>query len=102
MNLLLEFLFIVSIKKKKKSGKRETKHLSTDADSSTDTEKISGKKMGGNFTPKRFFFFKIYLRPFLSNTVSQGFRKSKKLGHWTSGRGGQKTFNQSDQMKKNQ
>ena len=31
------------------------------------------------------------LTPLLSITFSQGFRKSKKLGHWTSGSGGKKT-----------
>ena len=30
----------------------------------------------------------------------QGFRKSKKFGHWTAGSGGKKTFKRSEQMKK--
>ena len=40
------------------------------------------------------------LRPFLSITFCQGFRISIKLGHWTSGSGGKKTFKRSEQMKK--
>ena len=42
-----------------------------------------------------------YLRPLLFVTFPQGFRKSKKFGHWTSGSGGKKTFKRSEQMKKN-
>ena len=37
------------------------------------------------------------LRPLLSITFPQGFRISKKLGHWTSGSGGKKTGKQSEQ-----
>ena len=40
------------------------------------------------------------LRPLLSNTFPQKFRKSTKFGHWTLGSGGKKIFNQSVQMKK--
>ena len=40
------------------------------------------------------------LRPLLSITFPQGFWKSKKFGHWTSGNGGEKTFKRSEQMKK--
>ena len=36
------------------------------------------------------------LRTFLSITFPQGFRKSKKFGHWTSGSGGKKTINRSE------
>ena len=51
-------------------------------------------------------FYSLYeqkfptLRPHCSITFSQGFQISKKLGHWTSGSGGKKTFNRSEQMKK--
>ena len=34
----------------------------------------------------------LNLRPLLSITFPQGFQKSKKFGHWTSGSGGKKTF----------
>ena len=37
---------------------------------------------------------------FLTQKFLQGFGKSKKLGHFTSGSGGKKTFKQSEQMKK--
>ena len=40
------------------------------------------------------------LRPFSCFTFPQGFRISKKFRNWTSGRGGKKTFKQSEQMKK--
>ena len=74
----------------KKSRIRETKHLSTDADSRTDTKKIMlvGQNLSksklflrGDFTP---FMRKKYsnLRPFLSIIFPQGFGKSKKFGHW--------------------
>ena len=40
------------------------------------------------------------LRPPLSIIFPQGFRKSKKLGHWTLGNGGPKTFKPSEETKK--
>ena len=40
------------------------------------------------------------VRHLLSNTFPQGFRKSKKLGHWTFRSGGKKRFKVSGQMKK--
>ena len=39
-------------------------------------------------------------RPLLSITFPQGFRKSKKFGHWTLGSVGKKTFKRSEQIKK--
>ena len=41
------------------------------------------------------------LRPVLSITFPQEFRKSKKFGHWTLWIWGKKTFKRSEQMKKN-
>ena len=38
------------------------------------------------------------MRPLLSITFPQGFRKSKKFGHWTSGSEGKKTFKLSEQI----
>ena len=78
----------------------ETKNLSTDADSSTDTKKVL---LGRQNSPKNklFFarrFYTLYeqkfsnLRPLLSITFPQGFRISKIFGHPTSGSGGKKTF----------
>ena len=40
------------------------------------------------------------LKPLLSISFSQGFRISKKIGHWTLGNGDKKTFKWSEQMKK--
>ena len=40
----------------------------------------------------QFCAYKLSLRPLLSITFPQGFQKSKKFGHWTSGNGGKKTF----------
>ena len=92
----------------KKSGIRETKHLSTNADTSTDTKKILLVKQ--NLAKKIeikivWRFYTIYeqkfsnLRPCLSITFPQGFSKSKKFLNLTSGSGGKKTFIQSEQMK---
>ena len=59
---------------------------------------------------KLFFarwFYTIYeqkfsnLRPLLSITFAQGFRISKKFGHWTLGSGGKRALKRSEQMKKN-
>ena len=86
----------------KKSCIRETKHLLTDANSSTETKKIQIVRQ--NLQKKKHFFlalqfYSLYkhkvsnLRPLLSITFQQGFRKSKK--NW-----GKKTFKRSEQMKK--
>ena len=40
------------------------------------------------------------LRPICFITFPQGFQKSKKVGHWTSPSGGNKTFKRSEQRKK--
>ena len=77
----------------------ETKHLLTDADSSTNTKKILLVRQ--NLRQ----FYTLYkhkvsnLRPLLSITFLQGFQKSKKFGDWTLGSGGKKTFKQSEQMR---
>ena len=80
---------------------RETKHLWTDADSSTDTKQILLVKQN-SLKIKLIFERQFYtpyeqnylnLRPFLSISYHQGFRKSKKFGHWTFGSGGNKTCN---------
>ena len=42
----------------------------------------------------------LNLRPLLSITFPQVFRKSKKFGHWTLESGGKKTFKRSERMKK--
>ena len=91
---------------------RETKHLSTDADSINDTKKnpASNPTDTAKFAKKKPLFFArrfctIYeqkfsnLRPFLFITFPQGFRKSKKFEHWTWGSGGKNTFNLSEQMR---
>ena len=96
---------ICAIKKKRI---RETKNLSTDADSSTDTKILLVRQ---NLPKKKPLFFaqKFYtlyeqklsnLRPLLSLTFPQGVRKSKKFNHWTSENGGKKTFKRSEQMRK--
>ena len=60
--------------------------------------------MKKHFSPRLFYI--LYeqkfsnLRPLLSITFPQGFRKSKKFGHWTLGSGGKKTFKWSEQMEK--
>ena len=77
----------------------ETKHRSTNADSSTNTNKNPASR--AKFLPKKLTFFarrfytlyeqKFYnLRPLLSNTFPQGLRIIKKFGYWTTGRGEQK------------
>ena len=54
-NIFIFFIFIKSIQSKhKKSRIRETKHLSTDADSSTDTKNIL---LGRQNSPKKKLFF---------------------------------------------
>ena len=68
-------------------------------------------ELGLIFQIRRIFFFARWfytlfehkfsnLRPLLSITFAQGFLISKKLGHWTLGSGGKKTFKRSEQMKK--
>ena len=87
--LLLAFI-------KKQFRIQETKHLSTDSDSSTNTKKIQLIRQNspktiflrGGFRP--FMSKTLNLRPLLSITFPQGFRKSKKFGHWTLGSGGKK------------
>ena len=80
-----------------KSRIRETKNLSIDADSSTNTKKILLLRQN---SPRRRFYT-LYeqkfsnLRRLLSITFPQGFRISKNFGHPTSGSGGKKTFNSS-------
>ena len=87
-----------------KSRIRETKHLSTDADSRTDTKKIL---LVGQNSPKNKLvfarcFYTLYkqkfsnMRPVLSIIFPQGFQKYKKFGHWTLGSGGKKTGKQSE------
>ena len=81
-------------------------HLSTNADSSTDTKNPTSK---AKFAKKVHFFaqqfYTIYeqkfsnLRPPLYITFPQGFRQSKKFGHWTLGSGGKTTFKPSEQKK---
>ena len=41
------------------------------------------------------------VRPLLSITFPQWFRKSKKFGHWTSGSGGKKMFKRNEEIIKN-
>ena len=81
-----------------KYRKRETKNLSTDADSSTVTNKILLVRQN----LRRFYtFYKqkfLNLRPLLSITFPQGFQKSKKFLHWTLGSGGKKTLKRSEHM----
>ena len=54
--------------------------------------------------PRRFYtlyeqkFSNLWTLPLI--TFPQGFRISKKFGHWTSESGGKKTFKRSEQMKK--
>ena len=96
----------------KKSCIRETKNLSTDADSSTDTKKI---RLGRQNLPKNKLFVRRNFTPFMSksfqtwdyffpftgnsNTCPQGFQKSKKCGLWTSGSGGKKRLNRINKWK---
>ena len=53
------------------------------------------------FLPRRFYTIfqqkSSNLRPLLSITFPQGFRISKKFGHWTSGCGSKKTVKHSEQ-----
>ena len=85
----------------------KTKNFGTDADSSTNTKKIL--LVWQNSSKIIFFAQRFYtlheqtysnLRPPLSISFPQGFRKSKKFGHWTLGSGGTKTFKWSEQRKK--
>ena len=93
----------------KKCHIRETKHLSTNAESITDTKKTLLVRQN---SPKSFFknarrFYTLYkqkfsnLGPLLSITFLKGFRKSKNFGHLTLESGGKKTLKWSEQMKKN-
>ena len=81
----------------KKSRIRKTKHLSTDADSSTDTKKIllvrqnsSKKKMQDNFSP--FMSQSIQIWAISFHYFSQRIPNLKNFGHLTSGSGGKNTF----------
>ena len=86
----------------------ETKHLLTNANSSTYTKKILLVRQNSP-TKKTIFLarclYTLYkqklsdLRPLLAFTFPKGFRKSKKLGHWTSRSGGKKTFKMCEQIK---
>ena len=92
----------------KKSSIRETKHLSTDADSSTDA--IGGWTKANSATKKKLFFALRFqttskqkcsnVRPLLSITFPQGFRISKNIGHPTLGGGGKKTVKKEQKPKK--
>ena len=86
---------------------RETKHLSTNADISTDTKKRN-LLVRQNLPKKTIFEQQIYtpykqkfsnLRPFLYATFPQGFQKSKKFGHWTLGSGAKKTVKWSGKLR---
>ena len=85
-----------------KSRIRETKHLSTDADSNTDTKKM---QLVGHNSPNNKLYT-LYeqkftnVRPLLAITFPQGLWISLKCGHWNSGSWGKKMFKQSEQMKK--
>ena len=94
----------------KKSCIRETKHISNDVDSSTDTKKILLVRKNSPKQIKKKFAWRFYtlyeqkfsnVRPLFSFTFHKGFRKYKIFAHWTLGSGGKKTFKQSEQMKKN-
>ena len=86
---------------------RETKHLSTDADSSADTKKIM--LVTQNLSKIKLFFarqlYTLYeqkysnLRPLLSISFPQGFR-FKKFGHWTSGVGANRRLNRVNEEEK--
>ena len=79
----------------------ETKHPSTNADSSIDTKKILlvRQKLLKNFLALLFYtlqkqkFFFLYLRPPLSITFPQGVQKFKKFGHWTLRKGTKRRLN---------
>ena len=91
---------------------RETKHLSTDADSSTDAKKIlllrkirqrKKKILHGDFTPFISKSFQIWdhfcpLSHYI--TFSKVFWKSKKFGNLTFGSGGKKPFKQCEQRRR--
>ena len=79
----------------------ETMNLATDADSSTDTKKHPASKAKCARRLYTLYEQKFSnLRHLLSNTFPQGFRKSKKFGHWTFRSGGKKRFKRSEQMNK--
>ena len=80
-----------------KSRIPETKHLLNNWDSNTDTKKILLVRQ--NLRKTNFFVRQFYthykekflnLKQLLSITFHPRFWKSKKIGHWTSGSGGQK------------
>ena len=90
----------------KKFHLRETKNLSTNADSSTITKKILLIRQN---SPKNTFFFArgdfttFMSKVFKSESTSfhyfpQGLRRSKKFRHWTSGSGGKKTVKLSEKV----
>ena len=83
-------------------------HLSTDADSSTDTKKILLARQN---SPKTIFFLRSNFTPFMSKSLTiwdhffpftfpQGFLISKKFRNWISGSGGKKMFKRSEYMRK--
>ena len=82
----------------KKSRIRETKHLSTNADSSTDAiggwTKAKSAKKTQHFLARRFWTTSKQkcsnVRPLLSITFSQEFWIYKNIGHPTLGSGGKK------------
>ena len=94
---------------KKKSCIQETMHLSTNADSSTNSKKNPDSK--AKFAVFCFFliarrFCTIYnqkfsnLRQLLSITFLQGFQKSKKFKHWNSGKGAKIRLNRVNKWRK--
>ena len=73
-----------------KITKRETKHLSIDADMNHQYQKNPASK--ANIAKIAAILHLSLAKVFLSETTSfhyfpQGFRKSKKFGHWTLGSG---------------
>ena len=88
-----------------KSRIRETKHLLTDAESSTITKQNPASKSkfikNQTFVARRFYtiFEQKYsnLKQLLPITFPQGFGKSKNFGYWNSGSGDKKMFKWSEQ-----
>ena len=66
------------------------------------SEQIKKSKKNTFFAGQFYTFYEqkfSNLRPLLSITFPQGFRESKKFGHWTLGSGGKKRFKRSEQMR---
>ena len=91
----------------KKSRIRETKHLSSDGDSSTDA--IGGWTKAKSAKKELFFARRFQttskqkcsnVRPLLSTTFPQGFQISKDIGHSTLGSGVKKTVKKDRKPKK--